>query len=760
MKFNSSDPKWTAYALGELPPAERAIVEKELAASAEARELVEELRETVGLLTSHYQESDPPELSAEQRREILQYSGHHPTWASRRNLWLAGGSLAAAAAIMMVIVLWPTPASDRGTDAAQPSKTGTVEIAEVPRLPPATTAKTAPEASRISGVVKDATGGIIPGASVTVQDTQTSSARSTMTDDAGLYSVDRLDPGEFAVDVTLPGFKSWSRNVRIQEGKQVELNARLEVGSISQTVEVRAAAPVVQATPYSSSARPDPAFLIAPNYQTRIVVNKADYSLPDVARQTFNTEAYDRIEDNPFVAVAEDPRSTFSIDVDTASYANLRRFLLMKELPPKDAIRIEEMINYFTYDYAPPYGADPVAIHVEVAPAPWKTEHRLVRVGLKAQKIERHSRSNLVFLLDVSGSMDQPAKLPLVKSAMKLLVDQLGENDSLAIVVYAGSSGLVLPATSGSDKEVIVQALEQLKAGGSTNGGDGIRLAYDTATRNFIPGALNRVILATDGDFNVGVTNQGDLTRLIEEKAKSQIFLSVLGFGMGNYKDSNLEKLADRGNGNYAYVDSLKEARRVLVEQMGSTLVTIAKDVKIQIEFNPAQVTAYRLIGYENRMLEHQDFNDDNKDAGDMGAGHTVTAFFELVPRGVPIDLPGVDPLKYQQPAQRAGAARASELLSLKLRYKEPESQTSRLMERAVLHRARKGVIASEDFRFASAVAAFGMILRDSPYKGHATIDSALRLAEQSQGEDPGGYRREFLNLVRRARALYDLDRP
>ena len=353
-------------------------------------------------------------------------------------------------------------------------------------------------------------------------------------------------------------------------------------------------------------------------------------------RQDFNTATYDHIEENPFLAAASNPLSTFSIDVDTASYSNVRRFIESGALPPKDAVRVEEMLNYFSYDYPQPTGDDPFSINLDSTSCPWEPAHRLVRIGLKGREIATDKRpaSNLVFLLDVSGSMMPPERLPLIKQSMRLLVDKLTENDRVAIVVYAGGSGLALPATSGDRKEQILSALENLQAGGSTNGAEGIELAYKTAAENFIKGGVNRVILATDGDFNIGVTDQGDLIRLIEEKAKSGVFLSVLGVGNDNLKDSTMQKLADKGNGNYAYLDSLDEARKVLVQQMSGTLITIAKDVKIQVEFNPARVASYRLIGYEKRMLRKEDFNNDKIDAGEIGAGHTVTALYEIVPVG------------------------------------------------------------------------------------------------------------------------------
>ena len=474
-----------------------------------------------------------------------------------------------------------------------------------------------------------------------------------------------------------------------------------------------------------------------------------------------NTEAYGRIVDNGFLPVASSPLSTFSIDVDTASYSNVRRFLTQNALPPKDAVRIEEMVNYFPYSYAPPKAGDanPFAAHIEVAGCPWNGQNRLVRIGLKGREIDAQKRppTNLVFLVDVSGSMAPDNKLPLVKRGLRMLVERLGENDRVAIVVYAGSSGTVLHSTTGDQKGTIVGAIEALGAGGSTNGAGGIEAAYDAAVRNFIPKGVNRVILCTDGDFNVGITDIESLTRLIEAKAKTGVFLSVLGFGMGNLKDATMEKLADKGNGNYAYVDTLQEARKVLVEQMSGTLVTIAKDVKVQVEFNPAAVSSYRLIGYENRVLAKEDFNDDTKDAGEIGAGHTVTALYEVVPAVTAAGgSPRVDPLKYQrQPApEPAPATGSAEMLTVKLRYKEPDGQTSKLLEFPLTDAGAAFANASEDFKFASAVAAFGMVLRESPHQGTATLDDALELGQQGLGRDESGYRTEFLDLVRKAKGL------
>ena len=464
----------------------------------------------------------------------------------------------------------------------------------------------------------------------------------------------------------------------------------------------------------------------------------------------------------------DQPLSTFSADVDTASYTNVRRFLTQGQRPPVDAVRIEELVNYFPYSYAPPTGTAPFAVALEAASAPWAPEHRLVRIGLKGREVSDATRpaANLVFLLDVSGSMDAPNRLPLVKQSLRLLTGKLRPDDQVAIVVYAGASGLALPSTSAAHKAEILDAIDQLQAEGSTNGAAGIQLAYDIAKAHFVTGGVNRVILATDGDFNVGVSSEGELVRLVEEKAKTGVYLTVLGFGMGNYKDATLEQLADKGNGNYAYIDSLAEAKKTLVEQAGGTLVTIAKDVKLQVEFNPATVQAYRLIGYENRLLAKEDFNNDQVDAGEIGAGHTVTALYEIVPVGValPGETPAVDPLKYQmvsdQPSASLGKSdktengSRAELLTLKIRYKEPAGEISNKLEFALQDTGAHFEDATQDFKFAAAVAAFGMELRGSPYKGKLTLADVATWGRAGVGSDPGGYRNEFLGLVEKAQHL------
>jgi len=472
----------------------------------------------------------------------------------------------------------------------------------------------------------------------------------------------------------------------------------------------------------------------------------------------FNTEEYGHVMENQFKSVTADPLSTFSIDVDMASYSNVRRFINEGRLPPPDAVRIEEMINYFDYNYPDPSGKHPFSVSTELSTCPWNEKHLLAHIGLQARKIPANELppGNLVFLIDCSGSMQSPNKLPLLKRAFRLLVNQLREEDHVAIVVYAGSSGLVLKSTPGDKKETILQAIDRLHAGGSTNGGSGIKLAYSVAVENYIKKGINRVILATDGDFNVGVSSDGELVRLIEVEREKGISLTVLGFGSGNYKDSKMEQLADKGNGNYAYIDNIHEARKVLVNEIGGSLLTLAKDVKIQVEFNPAQVQAYRLVGYENRILQKEDFNDDTKDAGEIGAGHSVTALYEIVPIGVEFDLPSVDSLTYQQVVIPPESNGSGELMTVKLRYKSPGSEKSKLLSVPILNDAVSFERTSDNFRFSAAVAEFGMLLRDSEYIGDATYDDVFVMANSAKGNDEEGYRAEMIRLVRMCDELND----
>ncbi len=470
----------------------------------------------------------------------------------------------------------------------------------------------------------------------------------------------------------------------------------------------------------------------------------------------FNTEEYDNIVENRFLTAAQQPLSTFSIDVDEAAYSNIRRYINGGTLPPKGAVRIEEMLNYFDYNYAQPTDGSPFAVYTEISDCPWNSKHRLVHIGLQGRSIEKQNLppANLVFLIDVSGSMDEPNKLPLVKTSLKLLTDQLRPQDRVAIVVYAGNAGLVLPSTSGEEKAKIKEAIDNLGAGGSTAGGEGIKLAYETAKANFKKEGNNRVILATDGDFNVGVSSEDALVTLIEEERKSGVYLTVLGFGMGNYKDNKMQQLADKGNGNQAYIDDATEANKVLVHEFGSTLFTIAKDVKLQVEFNPSIAKAYRLIGYENRVMANEDFNNDKKDAGELGAGHTVTALYEIIPAGDEDDtmITKVDALKYQ--AVKTPTSNSGEIMTIKLRHKEPSGDVSKLITHSVIDEHTALAQTSDNFRFSAAVAEFGLLLRESAFKQNANYKQVTELANTAKGNDSDGYRSQFIQLVNTASSL------
>lgn len=462
--------------------------------------------------------------------------------------------------------------------------------------------------------------------------------------------------------------------------------------------------------------------------------------------EQLNTEEYDRIIENPFLSPKHNPLTTFSVDVDKASYANVRRFLNNSQMPPHGAVRIEELINYFDYSYPQPTGDDPFSINFEMAPCYWNPSHHLLLIGLKGEEkaLSEIPPANLVFLLDVSGSMDEENKLPLLKKSLKVLLEKLRPTDRVAIVVYAGAAGVVLPSTPCSEKEKIIDAFDDLSAGGSTAGGEGIELAYKIAKENYIEKGNNRVILATDGDFNIGQSSTDELVRMIEKKREQGVFLTVLGFGMYNLRDAMMEQLTNAGNGNYAYIDNILEAKKVLGDEMWRTLYTIAKDVKIQIEFNPGKVKAYRLIGYENRMMRNEDFHDDTKDAGDIGAGHTVTALYEIIPAGSDEKVPGVDELNYQ----KSEIVESDDLMTFKLRYKQPDSDQSKLLEQKVKQSEIYVEQPSDNFEFAAAVAQFGMLLRDSEYKGEADFKQVKKLAKQGQGQDPFSYRSEFIRLV------------
>jgi Ca-activated chloride channel family protein len=713
MNMNLDDPKLTAYALDELDEPERSTIARALAESPEAQQFVKETREMVSLLKSEF----AADLEKETRVPSNLIDIRDDPW-----FWKIARPLSIAAVLAVFAVL--------GAIALGTYKFGG-NIGEMGRW--------------ALGTNKSATdsGGVrVTLSHPTPAEIQVEEAEVVIADATPLSSLAAAPPAP------QPEFRQ-EQSVR----EALKNNPAVATGAIART----RAAKAVSGKIVSSFA---PA-------QAATAFDRADsYGGIRAPNGEFNTATYDHILENPFLDSTSNPLSTFSIDVDTASYSNIRRFINEGSPPPKDAVRVEEMINYFTYDYPQPTDDKPFSINIDAAGCPWEPAHRLVRIGLKGREIAQDKRgaSNLVFLLDVSGSMTPADRLPLVKQAMRLLVDKLTENDRVAIVVYAGASGLALPSTGGDHKEQILSALENLQPGGSTNGAEGIQLAYKTAADNFIKGGVNRVILATDGDFNVGVTSQGDLIRLIEEKAKTGVFLSVLGVGTDNLKDSTMQKLADKGNGNYAYLDSLDEARKVLVQQMNGTLVTIAKDVKIQVEFNPARVASYRLIGYEKRILRKEDFNNDKIDAGEIGAGHTVTALYEVVPAGTApnpaASVPPVDPLKYsanehKKDASRSEAATASaEMMTVKLRFKKPDGDKSQLIERAFSDDGNAFAKASPDLKFAAAVAEFGMILRESEHKGNGTLGAVLEWAQEGKGSDANGYRAGFIELVRKAQAL------
>lgn len=591
---------------------------------------------------------------------------------------------------------------------------------------------------------------IIPGAVIELRQKVGEPVKRVMTDLDGHFEFKGINPGTYIIKVTMIGFTTKEiSNVKLEAGKTKTLIIELEE-TLTDLKEVLLHAP--QKQDYKKSEAEES---ISSNQFFDKGVRSSMPNTLNAVSESFNTEQYDHMPENDFHATTDSPLSTFSIDVDPASYANVRRFISSGNLPPVDAVRIEEMINYFSYDYPEPKNNEPFSIITEHSTCPWNKDHQLVSIALQAKKIPMSQLppSNLVFLLDVSGSMNSIDKLPLLKKSIGLLTNQLRSTDKVAIVVYAGNAGLVLPSTSGNDKATILQALDQLSAGGSTAGGAGIQLAYKIALENFIPNGNNRVILATDGDFNVGVSSDGELVRIIEEKRTTGIFLTVLGFGTGNLKDSRMEKLADKGNGNYAYIDNIMEANKVLVKEAGGTLFTLAKDVKLQIEFNPQYVKAYKLIGYENRILQHRDFNDDKKDAGDLGSGHTVTALYEIVPAGSGDEFSKVDPLKYQ-PTQKVNTGN-DEMLTVKFRYKDPQSETSKLITRVL---AAKKVTtlenASMNLRFATAVAGFGLILRDSEHKGNADFKMVTSLARSAKGTDHSGDRAAFIQMVETAALL------
>ena len=592
----------------------------------------------------------------------------------------------------------------------------------------------------ISGIISDISGNSLTGVVIRIAD----SVNETTSGIDGKYSI-QAKTGDH-IEYFLTGYKSQSKKINKSGTVNITLEQEQE---IYELVEMEAP----NLKDYSTSKMKRNIAANSPKPSTWIIAASSS-----VSYDYNHNEEYTNYKENKFISPLDEALSTFSIDVDGASYSNFRRMINQGQLPTKDAVRIEEFVNYFTYNYDKPTIKDPVRFTSEIGNCPWNEESRLLRIGIKAKEIakEKLPPSNLVFLIDISGSMWGPTRLELVKASMKLLTNNLRKNDRVAIVTYAGNAGLVLPSTSGDNKEAINEALDRLTAGGSTAGAAGIELAYKIAKENFIKGGNNRVIMCSDGDFNVGVSDKDGLEGLIEKERKSGIFLSVLGYGMGNYKDAKMQILAENGNGNASYIDNFQEANRVLVEEFGGTLFTVAKDVKLQIEFNPAKVEAYRLVGYESRLLNKEDFNDDTKDAGEMGAGHTVTAFYEIIPKGAGYKKDGsVDDLKYQKNitvAKKVTLYNSDELCTIKLRYKQPDGNRSMKLEIPVIDNGKNNV--SSDMKFASAVAMFAQILKDSDFKGSGTYSDVIALAKAGLENDDNGYRREFVRLVEMTKNL------
>ncbi len=639
-----------------------------------------------------------------------------------------------------------------------------------------TVASKAPENGSLKGIITEHDAGeAIPFAAIFLVDSLHQTISLTSNFD-GKFEVPDLNPGTYSIAVRFIGFENYSNsNIIIKTDNVTSLSISLRPKSIEldqlEIVQYNLSEDAAEAEElriesgikiYSSDMKK------APNRNSNNITQTATwgYTVGNASSPSYGwddkamaNESYSENSENEFKYSMKDPLSTFSIDVDAASYSNVRRMINQGYAPQKDAVRVEEMINYFSYDYPGPKGNNPFSISTEVSDCPWNEQHQLVHIGLQGKKISTDNLppSNLVFLIDVSGSMGSYNKLPLLKKSFALLVDQLRPEDRVAIVVYAGAAGCVLESTSGKEKGKILGALEKLQSGGSTAGGAGINLAYKIALDNFSKVGNNRVILATDGDFNVGATSDNDMEKLIEEKRKSGVFLTVLGFGMGNYKDSKMETIADKGNGNYAYIDNIMEAKKVFVNELGATMFTIAKDVKIQVEFNPAKVSYYKLIGYENRMLAAEDFNDDTKDAGELGAGHTVTALYEIVPVSIKSNIvPSIDPLKYQKVEEAHTLTGSDELLTVKFRYKDPNGTKSKLIIKELYDKSVKLYNASNNFKHAAAVAEFGLLLRDSKYKSSSNYAQVIKLAKSAKGIDEYGYRTEFIRLAETMELLAD----
>jgi Ca-activated chloride channel family protein len=772
-RLDPDDPRLTAYALGELEGAEAAQVAAAVMADPSLQTVVEEIRATAGRLTDALEAEPLPKPVRPVHLEP--YHTVRPARVFRFPYWKVA-ALAAAACFAVVLALREVPQAEK--DAKQK-----------------TTALTRQVAAKQSSATDASVAQVQPSNHIDIQFPKAAEngppAPPAPTETADQWGVVVPNPPQAAEAAAIDSGGRAGSDTRIQKEEARKTFSRITALGTASDRSVGGKADEAKAHLYYSAGAPQGRSSFAENTlagtrvrtdlkeSSSVITIVTSRTMVDTGAtnaasarpgQLFNTEAYDYVADNDFLGAAQNPLSTFSVDVDTASYSNMRRFLVNNQRPPRDAVRIEELVNYFTYDYAAPKPADqdPFAASLEVAAAPWEPTHRLVRIGLKGRELASADRpaANLVFLIDVSGSMGEPNKLPLVQESLRTLVEQLKPEDHVAIVTYAGTSGLALPSTPVSHRQEILDVIDGLNAGGSTNGAMGIQLAYDVAKANFIAGGVNRVILSTDGDFNMGVTDRGNLVRLIEEKARSGVFLTALGFGLGNYKDATLEQLADKGHGAYAYIDSSHEARKVLAEQVSGTLAVIAKDVKVQVEFNPMRVQAYRLIGYENRLLKKEDFNNDKLDAGDIGAGHTVTALYEVIPAGVEWKPEStVDPLKYQNPGFKVQSSEPgkhhaepgtpnAELLTVKLRYKAPDGNASKLLEFPLTDQGTAFADASGDFKFAAAVAGFGMVLRDSPHRGATTLDAVLRWAAQGLSSDAGGYRGEFISLVKRAETI------
>jgi Ca-activated chloride channel homolog len=697
--------KLTAYALGELSGAEAKALEQEL--DVGAMDEIKDIKEIASLLESEFSKEPCAKLSDSQRESLLAQEGQKRPSRFRSPIVIFGLSSAIAASLLAVFTVW---------SAGNFEKTSVRKMVKAPADADQSPAATDPGYSK-----------------------HQFRKVSLTTKKADKKTIVALEE-EVEITKTVPRGTDMS----------TLSNKNLDATSVTDAYGVGGGGAAPFGRRRARQLKKNPAYLAR-----RVLDGALDVS--EAGDTNRRLPLVPKIGETPFKAVQSDPLSTFSIDVDTGAYSNVRRYLKRHTRAPVDSIRIEEMINYFHYDYSPPAADVPFASHIEVSQCPWNIKNRLVRIGIKGKVIEKDKRpvSNLVFLIDVSGSMKSRNKLPLLIQGMTMLVNQLGESDRVAIVVYAGAAGVVLPSTSCRNKSTILSALRRLRAGGSTNGGQGIQVAYEIAVKNFIEGGTNRVLLATDGDFNVGISGGSALIDLIKNRAKTGVFLTVLGFGRFN-RDKMLEQIANKGNGHYAIIDNLNEAKKVLVDELSGTLVTIAKDVKIQVEFNPNHVKSYRLIGYENRMLAHKDFNDDKKDAGEIGAGHTVTAFYEIViGKSENHKTPGVDPLKYQQKNKLTAAAASPEILTLKIRYKKPDEDSSKRLSFAVADSQKQYSMASNEFKFAASVAAFGMLLRNSKHKGIANFALIKELAQEGKGPDKNGYRAEFISLIDRAMQIY-----